>query len=74
MKNSVTMELREDLDYCQRKIKLAMAQLEVIENDEQFNQWDITTLLLELESTFKCRMLKMQELEMEMSKERMSKE
>lgn len=66
MKNWVTMELERDLEFCQKKIKLARAELVVIKNDESFNDQDIRLALISMQSLFKCRLEKMEELEKEL--------
>lgn len=66
MKNWVAMELERDLEFCQKKIKLAMAELVVIKNDESFNDQDIRMALINMQSLFKCRLEKMEELEKEL--------
>lgn len=68
MKNLITMEIREDLEHCQKKIKLALAELVIIENDDSFNESDIKIALIHLESLFKCRLEKMEEIEKEIGK------
>ena len=68
MKNLITMELKRDLEYCQKKIKLELAQLAIIENDDSFNESDVRMSLINMESLFKCRLEKMEELEQELEK------
>lgn len=68
MKDLIILELRSDLLYCQKKIKLVMAKLNVMENDETFNEHDYELLIMELNAMFNNRVEKMQELEENMKK------
>ena len=68
MKDLVLMELKNDLIYCQKKVKLAMAKLEVIENDETFNDNDAVVLCMELRALFSNRVEKTIELEKQLEK------
>lgn len=68
MKDLFLIELKSDLIYCQKKIKLAMAKLEVIENDEAFDNNDAVVLCMELRALFSNRVEKTIELEKKLEK------
>ena len=68
MKDFISIELKSDLEYCQKKIKLAMAKLEIMKNDDSFNCHDIEVLVMELKAIFSNRLEKMNELEQQLEK------
>lgn len=59
-------EIKRDVIFRQKKLKLAMSEIETIESDEQFANSDIKIALLTLQSIFECGLEKMRELEQQM--------